>query len=78
MMSNDQRGIGERLALEMSALALRHLQPDQRTTVLVSLLAAQIAANEDQINLIVVDTLRAHLKLDGPAKPGTIELRFER
>jgi hypothetical protein len=56
---------GERLALEMISATLWPLQHDERMTVLINLLAAQIdnmVENEDQIDAII-DVLRMQLKL---------------
>jgi hypothetical protein len=58
-------GFGERLAIEGASALLWPLQPDDRMTVLLTLLADQIfeiATNEDQIDAIV-DVLRMQLKL---------------
>jgi hypothetical protein len=57
--------VGERVALEMTTAVLWPLQHDQRMTVTINLLAAQIDAmveNEDQIDAII-DVLRMQLKL---------------
>ncbi len=57
--------IGERIALEMTAMALWPLQDDQRMTVLINLLAAQIdrmIAEDDQIDALM-DVLRMQLRL---------------
>jgi hypothetical protein len=56
---------GQRLALEMGTAILSPLPPDDRMTVLINLLAAQldaITANDDEIDA-VVDVLRMQLKL---------------
>lgn len=56
---------GERIAMEMTSMALWPLQDDARMTVLINLLAAQIdrmLENEDQIDA-VIDLLRMQLRL---------------
>jgi hypothetical protein len=56
---------GERLILEAASALLWPLQPDDRMTVLINLLAnetAGIAENEDQIDAII-DMLRMQLRL---------------
>jgi cellulose biosynthesis protein BcsQ len=58
-------GFGERLALEAATALLWPLQPDDRMTVLLNLMAAQIdsiAENEDQIDALI-EVLRMQLKL---------------
>jgi hypothetical protein len=55
---------GERLMLETTTILLWPLPPDDRVTVLINLLAAQIESmveNEDQVDAIV-DVLRLQLK----------------
>jgi len=57
--------VGERIAIEMTAMALWPLQDDARMTVLINLLAAQIdrmLENEDQIDALI-DLLRMQLRL---------------
>jgi len=64
-------GFGERLAIETATALLWPLQPDDRMTVLLNLMAAQIdsiAENEDQIDAIL-DVLRMQLKLGLPHEP---------
>lgn len=56
---------GERLALDMGTAILWPLPPDNRMTVLINLLAAQIddiSATDDEIDALV-DVLRQQLKL---------------
>jgi hypothetical protein len=58
-------GFGEKLALDMTRAMLWALEPDERMTVLISLMAAQIDSmveNEDQIDALI-DVLRMQLKL---------------
>jgi hypothetical protein len=65
---------GERVALETTTALLWPLQNDDRMTVLINLMAAQIGSiveNEDQIDAIM-DVLRMQLKL------GNASLRTER
>ena len=55
---------GERFTLEATTVLLWPLPPDDRVTVLINLLAAQIESmveNEDQVDAIV-DVLRLQLK----------------
>ena len=55
---------GERFTLEATTILLWPLPPDDRVTVLINLLAAQIESmveNEDQVDAIV-DVLRLQLK----------------
>jgi hypothetical protein len=57
--------VGERLALEMTALMLWPLSDDDRMTVLINLMAAQIdrmLEHEDQIDALI-DLLRMQLRL---------------
>ena len=57
--------LGERVAIEAATALLWPLQDDDRMTVLIELLAAQIvkmAENEHQIDAII-DVLRMHMKL---------------
>jgi hypothetical protein len=61
----DRLSFGERVALDVATVLLWPLQPDERMTVLLTLLAEQtaaMAATEEQIDAIV-DALRLHLKL---------------
>lgn len=61
-------GLGERLALEASTALLWPLQPDDRMTVLINLMVAQInrmVESEDQIDALI-DVLRMQLKLSLP------------
>ncbi|MGY2987658.1 hypothetical protein [Bradyrhizobium sp. USDA 4508] len=56
----------ERLGLDLVTAALWPLQHDQRMTVLINIMAAEIEAiaeNKDQVDAIV-DTLRLQLKLN--------------
>lgn len=56
---------GERLALATASALLWPLQPDDRMTVLINLMAVQIdgiSANADEIDAII-DVLRMQLKL---------------
>ena len=62
---------GERLALETATALLWPLQSDQRLTVLINLMSAQIidmAATEDEVDAIV-DLLRVQLKLSAAESP---------
>jgi hypothetical protein len=55
---------GERLMLETTTILLWPLPPDDRVTVLINLLAAQIESmveNEDQVDAII-DVLRMQMK----------------
>ena len=55
----------ERIALEMTSMALWPLQDDARMTVLINLLAAQIdrmITEEDQIDALI-DLLRMQLRM---------------
>ena len=57
--------LGERVALDAASALLWPLKADDRVTVLLNLLTAQIddmAENEDHIDAII-DVLRAYLKL---------------
>ncbi len=57
--------LGERVALETATALLWPLQPDDRMTVLINLIAAQIGTmveNEDQVDALI-DVLRMQLKL---------------
>ncbi len=57
---------GERVAFDATSALLWPLKADDRMTVLINLLAAQIGSmveNEDQIDAII-DVLRMLLKLD--------------
>jgi hypothetical protein len=57
--------VGERLALEMTTLMLWPLSDDDRMTVLINLMAAQIdrmLEHEDQIDALI-DLLRMQLRL---------------
>jgi hypothetical protein len=57
--------LGERVALEAASVLLWPLNADDRMTVLLNLLTAQIdgmAENEDHIDAII-DVLRMYLKL---------------
>jgi hypothetical protein len=61
----ERASFATRLAIEAGTALLRPLKPDDRMTVLISLLAAQtagIAENGDQIDAIV-DVLRMQLRL---------------
>jgi hypothetical protein len=61
--------VGEHLALEMISATLWPLQHDQRMTVAINLLAAEIdnlVENDDQIDAII-DLLRMQLKLSRAA-----------
>jgi hypothetical protein len=56
---------GERIAMEMTSMALWPLQDDARMTVLINLLAAQIDSmleNDDQIDALI-DSLRMQLRM---------------
>jgi hypothetical protein len=56
---------GEKIALEMTTIALWPLQDDARMTVLINLMAAQIdrmCENEDQIDALI-DLLRMQLRM---------------
>ena len=56
---------GERVALETATALLWPLKDDDRLTVLINLMAAQVdamAENDDQVDAIV-DVLRMQLKL---------------
>jgi hypothetical protein len=62
---------GERFALEGASALLWPLQSDQRMTVLINLLAAQIdimCEDEGQIDALL-DLLRMQLKMMRPAEP---------
>ena len=57
--------VGERIALEMTSMALWPLEDDARMTVLINLLAAQIdrmVTEDDQID-VLVDLLRMQLRM---------------
>jgi hypothetical protein len=57
--------LGERVAIETATALLWPLKADERMTVLIELLAAQIVKmveNEHQIDAII-DVLRMHMKL---------------
>lgn len=57
--------VGERIALEMTSMALWPLEDDARMTVLINLLAAQIdrmVTEDDQIDALI-DVLRMQLRM---------------
>ena len=57
--------VGERIALEMTSMALWPLEDDARMTVLINLLAAQIdrmVTEDDQID-VLIDLLRMQLRM---------------
>ena len=57
--------VGERIALEMTSMALWPLEDDARMTVLINLLAAQIdrmVTEDDQIDALI-DLLRMQLRM---------------
>ena len=57
--------VGERIALEMTSMALWPLEDDARMTVLINLLAAQIdrmITEDDQIDALI-DLLRMQLRM---------------
>jgi hypothetical protein len=57
--------VGERIALEMTSMALWPLEDDARMTVLINLLAVQIdrmVTEDDQIDALI-DLLRMQLRM---------------
>jgi hypothetical protein len=60
---------GERIALEMTSMALWPLQDNARMTVLINLMASQVdrmCEDEDQVDALI-DVLRMQLRMMRPA-----------